>query len=216
MDTNVRHAVQNLEKNNIRVCCVESRAEVVPMVAGLLHEGDVVTAGGSASLFEAGVIEHLDSGRYRFLNRYSEGLSQSEIADIYFEAMRADAYFCSCNAITENGELYNVDGNGNRVSAIVHGPKSVIMVVGKNKLVKDLDAAVLRVKTIVAPKICQLRGRNTPCAKTGSRIAAEAGIAGMCTGCANDERACCSYLVSGRQRVKGRITIILVDEALGY
>ena len=216
MDDNLRLALQNLEKNNMRAIYVKTRADVVPLVADLLQDGDVVTAGGSASLFETGVINFLGNGRYKFLDRYQKGLAESDIAGIYFEAMRADAYFCSCNAVTENGELYNVDGNGNRVSAIVHGPKSVIMVVGKNKLVKNLDEAVLRVKTVVAPRICSLRGRNTPCAKTGRCVSLTGGNSAMAIGCSSDERACCSFLVSGRQRVPGRIKVILVNEALGY
>ncbi len=216
MDGSLQLAMQNLEKNNIKTFFVENRADVTPLVAGLLRDGDVVTAGGSASLSETGVIDLLRNGRYNFLDRAQPGLTEDAIADIYFKAMRADAYFCSCNAITENGELYNVDGNGNRVSAIVYGPKSVVMVVGKNKVVKNLDEAVLRVKTLVAPKICSLRGRNTPCAKTGQCVSLTGGNSGMAAGCASDERACCSFLLSGRQRVPGRIKVILVNETLGY
>lgn len=215
MDANLELTMQNLEKNNIKAFCVETRSQVAPLVSGLLRDGDTVTAGGSASLFEAGIIDHLGCGRYRFLDRYADGLSEREIADIYFESMKADAYFCSANAVTENGELYNVDGNANRVSAIAYGPKSVIMVVGKNKLVKTLDDAMLRVKTIVAPKICRLRGRNTPCRETGQCVSLTSG-GGMADGCNSGDRTCCSFLVCGRQRVKHRIKVIFVDEDLGY
>ena len=109
-----------------------------------------------------------------------------------------------------------MDGNGNRVSALVYGPKSVVMVAGKNKVVKNLDEAVLRVKTVAAPKICSLRGRNTPCAKTGRCISLTGCNSGMAAGCASNERTCCSFLVNGRQRVPGRIKVILVNEPLGY
>lgn len=156
----------------------------------------------------------LRSGRYQFLDRYAPGLTREEIEEIYRRSFFADAYLCSSNAVTMNGELYNVDGNSNRVAAICYGPRSVIMVVGCNKIVRDIPAAVIRVKRRSAPaNVARLRC-DTPCAKTG----ACAGIQreGMTDGCGVDGRICCNYLVSARQRVPGRIKVILVGEELGY
>ncbi len=216
MDSRMQRVFEGLVKNNIQPHHLQTAAEVVPLVSHLLREGDSVTMGGSRSLFETGVIDHLAGGRYRFLNRYEEGLSEMQILDIYAESAKVDAYFCSCNAVTEAGELYNVDGNANRICAVAHGPRSVFMVVGCNKIVRDLDAAVHRVKTVVAPTICRLRGRHTPCAKTGHCVTPQGGAANMTNGCDSPERACCSYLVTSRQRIKGRIHVLLVDEPLGY
>ena len=206
--------IEKLERNNMKGYYAASKAEAVEKVAELLHEGDTVAVGGSMSLEEAGVMALLRSGRYQFLDRYAPGLTREEIEEIYRRSFFADAYLCSSNAVTMNGELYNVDGNSNRVAAICYGPRSVIMVVGCNKIVRDIPAAVIRVKRRSAPAhVARLRCAP-PCAKTGSC----AGIQreGMTDGCGVDGRICCNYLVSARQRVPGRIKVILVGEELGY
>ena len=209
----IKKIFDNLEKNNIKPFYLEAKEEVVGLVSQLINEGDTVTSGGSHSLFESGVVELLESGRYNFLNRYA--VPRENRRDIELKAMDADAYFCSCNAITENGELYNVDGNSNRISAIAFGPKSVIMIVGKNKIVKNLDEAVKRIKTFTSPELCRLKGRNTYCKETGICISVANNDANMTSGCDSPERICCSFLVTGKQRFKNRIKVILVNEDLG-
>ncbi|MDL2323760.1 lactate utilization protein [Ruminococcaceae bacterium OttesenSCG-928-A16] len=216
MDSSVQKVMDSLEANNIKPYFVKTKQEVAPLVAQILNPGDVVTVGGSASLFETGVIDHLRSGRYTFLDRYAPGLTEEDIDEIYCNAMKADAYFCSSNAVTQNGELYNVDGKANRIGAIAYGPKTVIMVVGTNKIVADLDAAIHRVKTITAPEICQRRNIKTYCREKGHCRSIANGQPGMTAGCGSPERVCCSYLVTGKQRTKDRIKVILVDESLGY
>lgn len=204
-DIKVRKTMENLEKNNMTAFYVESKDQVTAKVAELLNDGDTIGCGGSMTLFECGVIDHLRSGRYNFLDRYIDGLSQEQLSDIYHQSFSADAYLTSANAITENGELYNVDGNGNRVAAMIYGPKSVIVVAGINKLVKNADEAVERVRQIAAPANATRLQSNTPCIKTG-----------ICTQCRSDGRICCSYTLFGQQRVKGRIKVLLVGESLGY
>ena len=87
------------------------------------------------------IIDYLRKGRYNFLDRYAEGLTKDDIDKIYRQAFSADAYFVSSNAITENGEIYNVDGTGNRVAAMIYGPDKVIIICGVNKIVKDVNEA---------------------------------------------------------------------------
>ena len=154
------------------------------------------------TLFEAGVMELLRNGNYNFLDRYAEG---ADIQGIYEAAFTSDVYFMSSNAITENGELYNVDGNGNRVAALTWGPKSVIIVAGYNKIVKDLDEAAERVKDIAAPANATRLGCDTPCTKVGH-----------CMNCASQRRICATTVICARQRVQNRIKVILVGEELGY
>ena len=110
--------IEKLERNNMKGYYAASKAEAVEKVAELLHEGDTVAVGGSMSLEEAGVMALLRSGRYQFLDRYAPGLTREEIEEIYRRSFFADAYLCSSNAVTMNGELYNVDGNSNRLAAI--------------------------------------------------------------------------------------------------
>ncbi|MGE5613572.1 MAG: lactate utilization protein [Bacillota bacterium] len=224
MDTNLKSVVEkrifrtieNLGKNNMQALYVESKDQVTKKVAELLTEGDTVAVGGSMSLFECGVIDLLRSGKYKFLDRYGKDLSREEMEQIYRESFFADAYICSSNAITENGELYNVDGNSNRVAAICYGPKSVIIVAGYNKIVKDIDDAIRRVKTIAAPANNARLSHETYCREKGECMSLLSGNACMASGCSSPSRICCSYVVSAYQRKKDRIKVIIVGEELGY
>lgn len=209
----VRTAIAALERNNMRGYYVETAAEVPALVASLLHKGDTVAVGGSVTLEETGVMELLRNGDYQFLDRYAEGLSREQVTAIFQKSVFADAYLCSSNAVTLRGELYNVDGNSNRIAAIAFGPRSVILVVGVQKLVPDLEAAVERVKTIAAPQNAKRLSCDTYCAGTGSCAGTGAG---MTVGCGTDTRICCNYLVSAKQRHKDRIKVIFVGEHVGY
>ncbi len=214
MNERVEKAAQALRRNNMDVYCVNSKEEVPPLVQSLLHDGDTVAAGGSATLDQAGVNDLLRSGRYRFLDRDVQGLTPQQIREIFVGAFDADAYLCSANAVTLNGEIYNVDGNGNRVAALCYGPRSVILVVGCNKLVDDLEQAVTRVKRIAAPQNVDRLQKETYCAQTGTCMGVEGDF---CTdGCRCDDRICCTYVTMGYQRNAGRVKVILVDEPLGF
>lgn len=192
-----------LRKNNMEATCVKTAQDVVPVVRSLLHPGDAVSNGGSVSLAETGVMDLLRSGEYRFLAR--EGLSGDELGRVYRDAFSADAYFASANAVTDAGEIFNVDGNGNRVAAIAFGPKKVILVVGCNKLVADLHEAETRLETLAAPANTKRLSCATPCRETG-----------VCAHCHSPARVCCTYTVQRFQRQKGRIHVILVAEPLGF
>jgi L-lactate utilization protein LutB len=210
----IRKTMANLEKNGIKPYFVETAAEVVPLVKTLINKGDSVSNGGSESIKQAGVMELLESGDYDFIDR--RGAEGEAVRDVYLKAYGCDAYFCSSNAVTENGELYNVDGNSNRISCIAFGPRQVIMVVGVNKIVKNLDEAIERVKRCAAPPNTRRLSLATPCSKAGECISLSKDSPGMCDGCMGDTRICCNYLVSAKQRHKDRIKVIIVNESLGY
>lgn len=213
VEARIQEVIRHLEQNNMAGYYVPTAAEVPEKVAGLLHEGDKVAVGGSMTLSQTGVLDLLRKGPYQFLDRYDPRLSGEEVRRLFIESFDADAYISSANAVTLRGELYNVDGNSNRVAAIAFGPRSVILVVGCNKIVRDVDAAAIRVKQQAAPPNAVRLSCDTPCAKTGRCI----GLDGdMTAGCGGDSRICCSYLISARQRVKNRIKVILVGEELGY
>lgn len=212
LDKRIERTMRALEENQMGAYFVARKEQVVPKVQELLHAGDRVAAGGSMSLLESGVQEHLKCGRYDFLDRSTPGLSKDEIRRIQLESFGADAYLCSVNAVTEKGELYLVDGNGNRTAAVIFGPTRVILVVGVNKIVSDLESAVRRVKETAAPANCMRLDCPTYCREKGVC----AGInGGMTAGC-SEGRICCDYVVLARQRIPGRIQVILVGEALGY
>lgn len=201
----IERTIESLEKNNIKGYLVNSKEELIKKVEELVDKSSLVACGGSMSLFESGVIDHLRSGRYEFLDRYEQGLTPKDIKDIYRKSFCADAYFTSTNAITEAGELYNVDGNGNRVAAMLYGPDKVIVITGVNKIVKDLDEAINRNKYIAAPANAKRIDTKTPCK-----------VKGYCMDCKSEERICCEYTVIKRQRMKDRMFVIFLNEELGY
>lgn len=214
MNEIIRKTMENLDKNGIQPFFVETKEEVVPLIKSLVPAGSSVSNGGSVSLAETGVSALLESGLYDFIDR--RGLEGEELRNSYIKAFGCDAYFCSSNAVTENGELYNVDGNSNRVACIVFGPRQVIMVVGINKIVPDINAAIKRVKECAAPPNTQRLSCKTPCAATGKCISLDSEHSLMCDGCKSPQRICCNYVISAQQRHKNRIKVIIVNEKLGY
>lgn len=214
MEKFIEITMQNLERNNIKPFFVETKEEVLPLVKSLMNKGESVANGGSMTMDACGLFDLLESGDYEFIDR--RGLQGEDVRQSYIKAYGADNYICSSNAVTERGELYNVDGNSNRVSCIVHGPRQVIMVVGKNKIVPNINDAIKRVKEKAAPPNCVRLNCNTPCAKTGHCISLDTNGEYMCDGCASEGRICCSYVVSAHQRHKDRIKLIIVNEDLGY
>ncbi len=214
MEARIEKTMEALKKNNIGAYYCETKAEVLPLIKELVPEGSTVANGGSESLKEAGVMALLESGYYDFVDRRKyEG---DAVREAYIKAFASDAFFCSSNAVTENGELYNVDGNSNRVACIVYGPKQVIMVVGKNKIVADIDEAIKRVKTCAAPPNTKRLNCKTPCAVTDECISLKKESPELCEGCRSEHRICCNYVVSAQQRHKNRIKVIIVNEELGY
>ncbi|MBQ0098798.1 MAG: lactate utilization protein [Oscillospiraceae bacterium] len=207
--------LESLRKNNMEAYYCDSSQDAVELVKTLIKKGDTVTHGGSETLKETKVIDLLKNGDYNYLDR-STCKDKDEIEEVYRKAYFADAYFASSNAVTENGVLYNVDGNSNRVSAILYGPKSVIMLCGYNKVVRDLDEAVYRVKTVAAPKNTKRLNCATFCKENGQCLSIGSDASYMCDGCNSEGRICCNYVVSAKQRQKGRIKVIIIGEKLGY
>jgi len=213
MNETIEKVIAALRKNRMLAEYVPSKEDVVPRIQSLIPAGCTVATGGSRSLDDAGVMELLRGGDYVFYDRNDPTLTAEEKAAMTAKGATADVYLCSSNAVTENGELYNVDGFSNRVAAIANGPKKVIMVVGVNKIVPDINAAIRRVKTIAAPLNTKRLNCDTYCLRTGVCMGLEGD---MTDGCHSPGRICCSYLVSAQQRVENRIHVILVGEALGF
>ncbi|MBQ0083983.1 MAG: lactate utilization protein [Clostridiales bacterium] len=204
--------LKNLANNNMEAYFVKTKGEIVPLVKKLINKGDTISCGGSVTLAECGVADLMKSGDYNFLDR-AVCRTPEEITEIYRKTYSADAFFCSANAVTENGELYMVDGRANRISAVLHGPESVICIVGKNKIVPDFKAAVKRVKTVAAPKNAKRLNMKTPCAVTGVCCMPD-GEPG--TGCKCEDRICADFVLLSQQMIKNRIKVIICGEELGY
>lgn len=201
----INRTIESLKKNNMNGYYAKSREELIDIIEGIVKSGSKVSCGGSMTLFETGVIDHLRCGRYEFLDRYKEGLTKEDVVEIYKKAFFADAYFVSSNAVTENGELYNVDGNGNRVAAMLYGPDKVIVICGVNKIVKDVDEAIKRNRECAAPINAKRLNKKTPCTKVG-----------YCMDCNSPERICNEYTLIKRQNNPERIHVIFLNENIGY
>ena len=201
----IERTIVNLEKNNIKAYYAKSDDEIFQTIKDIVKDGETVSVGGSMTLFETKIIDFLRSGRYNFLDRYKENLTQTDLKEIYRKSFSANTYFASANEITEEGEIFNVDGNGNRVAAILYGPDKVILIVGVNKIVKNIDEAIKRNKDISGPANAKRLNLQTPCAKVG-----------YCMDCESKDRICCEYTVIKRQRNENRIHVIFVNDNLGF
>lgn len=203
-----------LENNNMTAYTVKTKEEAADIVRSLLKKGDVIASGGSVTLNQCGITDIIKSPDYIYLGRNS--VAPDKTAEIFRKSFSADVYLCSSNAITENGELYNVDGNSNRVAAIAYGPKSVIIIAGYNKIVRNIEEASNRVKKTAAPANTVRLQCDTYCSKSGECAAFTKESQDITSGCSSDERICCNFLISAKQRHKGRIKVILVAENLGF
>ncbi len=201
----MERTANSLRRNNMFCECADNCEDALEIIKELLSEGDTICSGGSMTLSEAGILDMLKTGPYNFLDRDRPGITSEERKDIFSAAFSSDGYITSSNAITEKGELYNVDGNGNRVAAMIYGPKSVIVVAGYNKIVKDLNEAEIRLKEIAAPANAIRLSCGTPCTESGK-----------CMSCMHENRICADTVIMSRQRVKDRIKVILIGEELGY
>jgi len=210
----INRASENLIRNNMSFYYAPTKEEVPQLVEMLIKPGDIVANGGSVTMKQCGVIDLVKSDKYKYLDR--ETYPQDEIEKLYRASFSADVYLTGANAITEDGLLYNVDGTSNRIAAIAYGPRSVIVVAGYNKIVRNLDEAVKRVKGEAAPMNAQRLTYATDCYGIGMCPSLADSCADMCDGCRSDDRICCNYLVSSYQRQKDRIKVIVVGEILGY
>ena len=213
MDTNVLwyiekqidRTINNLRKRNMEGFFVKDDRELKELLKQLIDESSIVGVGDSITLFETGVIDFLREGNYTFLDKYREGLTSEDKKQIYIQNFSADTFLCSTNALTEDGELYNIDGNGSRVAPMIYGPKQVILVAGINKIVKDIEEAEKRVRNYSAPIDAKRLGKNTPCTTLG-----------YCADCKSPNRICNDFTIIRGQFVKDRIKVIIVGKQLGY
>ena len=193
--------IKGLQSRNMSGYYAANREEALKIALDLIPEGSSATMGGSVSAVEIGLVKALKEGNYNFIDR-------NEIADkraAMLAAYDADFFLSSCNAITDDGVMINIDGNANRVSAIAQGPKKVIFIVGMNKVCSDVDSAMKRARNVAAVANVQRFGLSTPCSKLG-----------VCMDCKSPDTICCQFLITRFSRHEGRIHVILVNDNLGF
>ncbi|MCI7042229.1 MAG: lactate utilization protein [Lachnospiraceae bacterium] len=196
--------IKNLEKRNMEGYFFETGAECVKAITDLIEEDSQISWGGSESIKECGLLDALKKGNYTLIDRLT-AKSPEESRELYVKAALSDYYLMSTNAITMDGELINIDGNGNRVACLIHGPKHIIIVAGMNKVVSDVEAGYARVRDIATPANTKRLNKNTPCFHTG-----------RCGDCLSPECICNQVVITRRSGHPGRIKVFLVAEDLGY
>ncbi|MCL1886457.1 MAG: lactate utilization protein [Betaproteobacteria bacterium] len=204
-----KRLIKNLQERKFDAWYCETADEAVDMALSLIPSSDRVSWGGSVTIQEIGLVDRIRQNGYAVIDR-DTAKSTSERVEVMRQSLLCDTYLTSFNAVSEDGILVNVDNVGNRVAAIAFGPKSIVAVVGMNKVCKTLEAARIRARNIAAPinvqRVLALGQRMmTPCATGGS-----------CFDCKTDDSICSSIVETRMSRRRGRIKIILVGESLGF
>jgi len=199
-----RKVIKGLQTRNITGYYAESREAALAKALELIPEGSTICMGGCVSASEIGLVKTIKNGNYNFIDRYASN-DPADQRKAMLAAYDADVYIASANAMTNDGEIVNIDGNSNRVSAIAYGPKKVVFIVGMNKVCSDLDEAVKRARNVAAVSNVMRFDIDTPCKKTGA-----------CANCKSPQTICCNFLITRCSRHAGRMHVILVNDNLGF
>ena len=204
-DTLGKRAVQALEKNKFAAAYFPERENAIRHIIGLVPEGSIVGIGGSATEKALDIGGKLAEKGCTIDDHNKPGLTKEEKVAIRYRQLASDVFICSSNAVTLTGELVNKDGTGNRVAAMFFGPKKVIVIVGTNKLVEDLDEAENRIRTKAAPLNNQRLALPNPCTTTGE-----------CGDCNTKTRICNIKTIISRCPPLTEIHVVIIGEDLGY
>lgn len=196
--------IKNLKRRHMEGFYCATAEKAVKKVSELIEDGSSVTWGGTMTVRDMGIPQYLkDRGTLEVLDR-DLAATPEEAQMTYLKAFSSDVYLSSANAISEDGVIVNIDGNGNRVAAITWGPKKVIFVIGMNKVAQNVEAALARARSTAAPTNAARFDVKTPC-KTD----------GVCHNC-NSPQSICNYVHFLRNSPQGRHIVVLVGEPLGY
>lgn len=198
------HLIERLRRRNITACYCPTAEDAVRKMLEWIPKGSSVSWGGSMTIRDTGIVKALhDDGSYHLLDRDLVSTPE-EAQEIYMKAFGADYYLSSANAMSEDGVIVNIDGNGNRVAAITWGPKHVIFVISLNKVMQDTDAALKRARSVASPINMTRFQKDTPCQ-----------IDGVCHNC-NSVDCICNYIHFLRNSPRGKHQVILLGEDYGY
>jgi hypothetical protein len=205
MEDRINKLINNLHERQMNAAWFEKKEDAYHWLKEHIPPGSIVGWGDSLTLDAIGIKDYFRSGTFIVQDRDSAGNNIERRNEILRNANFSDYYLVGTNAITENGELVNIDGRGNRCSAISFGPKHVIIVVGINKITSNISVALNRIHEVACVKNAIRHGYNPPCV-----------ITGKCTDCKDDECVCANILITRFCRDKGRITVLIINEKLGF
>jgi L-lactate utilization protein LutB len=200
-----KKTVEKLEAHDFKAVFVKDKKEAVEEIWKYVNPKQKIGLGGSITVRELGIVERLEAQGNVLFNHWKPGLPAEEILQIRKAQMTCDLFLCSANAITQNGEVVNIDGVGNRVNASVFGPGKVIMVAGYNKIVEDVQEAIHRIRNVASPLNAKRLNIDVPCAKIGK-----------CVDCNSPNRICRAVVIHERRPTLTDILIIIVREELGF
>jgi len=196
--------MKNLKSRHFDAYYCDTKEAALEKALELIPQGCSVGWGGAMSAQQIGLLDAVKAGPYQAIDR-DKATTPQERVKIMKQAMLADVFITGTNALSLDGQMVNIDGNGNRVAAIVYGPDSVIVIAGMNKVADTLEAAMIRARTVAAPMNMQRFSLQTPCK-----------ITGVCADCKSPDSICNQMLVTRNSKPAGRIKVILVGEELGF
>ena len=197
--------IDALEKNNMLGFFVNNEVELLELIGKLIPINSTVGCGDSVTLEQTGVFDFLRNGNYCFLDKHRNGITKGEKNEMYIKNFSVNTFVTGTNAVTMDGKIFNIDGNGSRIAPIIYGPKQVIIIIGINKIVNNVDEAIERTRQIAAPLDAKRLKKETPCTKLNK-----------CIDCKHEQRICNDFLLITGQFIKNRIKIIIVNKELGY
>lgn len=200
----INAAVKALEANGFKAYAASNRDMARELVLSLIPAGSTVGVGGSVTVRELGLIEELERRGFKVVHHWLP-LPPQELLEIRRRELTCDVYLSSSNAVTLDGKLINIDGAGNRVAAMIFGPKRVIIVAGRNKIVRNVEEGISRTKNVAAIANSIRLNRNPPCVSVG-----------YCVDCKSPERACNILVVLERRPSNTDYHVILVNDDLGF
>lgn len=196
--------IKNLEKRNMEGYYFETGTECTKAILETMPHGSIISWGGSETIKEIGLMDAIHNNPYELIDR-TTAKNPDEARQLYAKTVLSDYYLMSSNALTLDGELINIDGNGNRVACLIQGPTHVIIVVGMNKIVTDVESGVARVRNMASPANAIRLKKELPCA-----------VSGHCHNCLSPNCFCNQIVITRRSGHTGRIKVYLVAEDLGY
>lgn len=200
--------IAEFEKRHFEAYYAKDKNEALEKAISLIKKEDCISWGGSVTTKEIGLIDYLEQNNYKIINR-DKAKSKEEKDELSRQALLCDTYIMGTNAITEDGELVNIDCIGNRVGALMFGPRNVIVIVGRNKICRNQEEAISRARNIAAPinmqRISDLTGRTTPCVTEGK-----------CFNCKSVNSICSNIVITRLCYPQKRIKVILVNEDIGF
>lgn len=201
----LEEAKLNFKKNNIKLNFFENTKDFYEYINNFIKPNSVVGVGDSVSFEELEFYDYLRNSHVKFLDKYSKDLTKEQKKALYIQNFNADIFFSGVNALSSEGKIYNLDGNGSRVAPIIYGPKKVFLVCGVNKLVRTEKEAFERIKAKAAPLDAIRLNKKTPCVKTK-----------VCMECKSPDKICNYMTIIQGQFDPERIEILVINKEMGY